>query len=31
MLKRGQALFVATSGATALTNAFYCNVQGGFY
>ena len=31
MLRRGQALFVATSGATALTNAFYCNVQGGFY
>ena len=31
MLRRGQALFVATSGSTALTNAFYCNVQGGFY
>lgn len=31
MLKRGQALFVAASGATALTNGFYCNVQGGFY
>ena len=31
MLKRGQALYVATSGATALTNGFYCNVQGGFY
>ena len=31
MLRRGQALFVAASGSTALTNAFYCNVQGGFY
>jgi hypothetical protein len=31
MLKRGQALYVAASGATALTNGFYCNVQGGFY
>ena len=31
MLKRGLALYVATSGATALTNGFYCNVQGGFY
>ena len=30
-LKRGQALYVAASGATALTNGFYCNVQGGFY
>ena len=31
MLKREQALYVAASGATALTNGFYCNVQGGFY
>ena len=31
MLQRGQALFVAASGATALTNGFFCNVQGGFY
>ena len=31
MLKRGQALYVAASGATALTNGFFCNVQGGFY
>jgi len=31
MLKRGQALYVAVSGATALTNGFYCNVQGGYY
>ena len=31
MLKRGQALYVAASGATALTTGFYCNVQGGFY
>jgi len=31
MLKRGQALYVAASGANALTNGFYCNVQGGFY
>ena len=31
MLRRGQALFVATSGSTALTNGFYCNIQGGFY
>ena len=31
MLKRGQALYVAASGSTALTNGFYCNVQGGFY
>ena len=31
MLKRGQALYVAASGATALTNGFYCNIQGGFY
>ena len=31
MLKRRQALYVAASGATALTTGFYCNVQGGFY
>ena len=31
MLKRGQALYVAASGATALAAGFYCNVQGGFY
>ena len=31
MLKRGQALYVAASGANALTNGFYCNIQGGFY
>jgi len=31
MLKRGQALYVAASGATALTNGFFCNLQGGFY
>ncbi len=31
MLRRGQALYVAASGATALTNGFYCNLQGGFY
>ena len=31
MLKRGQALYVAASGVNALTNGFYCNVQGGFY
>ncbi len=31
MLKRGQALYAAASGATALTNGFYCNIQGGFY
>ena len=31
MLQRGQALYCATSGATALTNGFYCNVQGGYY
>jgi len=31
MLKRGQALYVAASGAAALTTGFYCNVQGGFY
>ena len=31
MLQRGQALYCATSGSTALTNGFYCNVQGGYY
>ena len=31
MLKRGQALYAAASGATALTNGFYVNVQAGFY
>jgi hypothetical protein len=31
MLRRGQALYVAVSGATALTNGFYVGVQGGFY
>ena len=27
MLKRGQALYAAVSGATALTNGFYVGVQ----
>ena len=31
MLKRGQALYVAVSGTAALTNGFYCNIQGGYY
>jgi hypothetical protein len=31
MLQRGQALYVAASGASALTNGFYVNVQGGYY
>ena len=31
MLKRGQALYVASTGSTALTTGFYCNVQGGYY
>jgi hypothetical protein len=31
ILQRGQALYVATSGATALTSGFYVNVQGGYY
>ena len=31
MLSRGQALYVSVSGTTALTNGFYCNVQGGYY
>lgn len=31
MLRRGQALYAAVSGTTALTSGFYANVQGGFY
>jgi hypothetical protein len=31
MLKRGQALYAAASGASALTNGFYVGIQGGFY
>ena len=31
MLQRGQALYVAVGGATALTNGFYVNVQAGYY
>ena len=31
MLRRGQALYVAASGATALSTGYFCNVQGGFY
>jgi len=31
MLQRGQALYVASSGATALTNGFYVSTQGGYY
>ena len=31
MLRRGQALYAAVSGSTALTNGFYVGVQGGFY
>ena len=31
MLKRGQALYVAANGPTALSTGFYCNVQGGYY
>lgn len=31
MLQRGQALYAAVSGATALTNGFYINVQAGYY
>ena len=31
MLKRGQALYAAVSGSTALTNGFYVGIQGGFY
>ena len=31
MLQRGQALYVAVSGPTALTNGFYVGVQSGYY
>ena len=31
MLQRGQALYVSVSGTSALTNGFYCNIQGGYY
>jgi hypothetical protein len=31
MLQRGQALYAAASGSTALTNGFYVNVQAGYY
>ena len=31
MLQRGQALYVAASGSTALTNGFYVGVQAGYY
>jgi hypothetical protein len=31
MLQRGQALYVATGGATALTNGFYVGIQAGYY
>lgn len=31
MLQRGQALYVAVSGATSLTNGFYVNIQAGYY
>jgi hypothetical protein len=31
ILQRGQALYVAVSGATALTNGFYVGVQAGYY
>ena len=31
MLQRGQALYVASSGSTALTNGFYVGVQAGYY
>jgi hypothetical protein len=31
ILQRGQALYVAASGATALTNGFYVGVQAGYY
>jgi len=31
ILQRGQALYAAVSGTTALTNGFYVNVQGGYY
>jgi hypothetical protein len=31
MLQRGQALYASVSGATSLTNGFYCTVQAGYY
>lgn len=31
MLQRGQSLYAAVSGSTALTNGFYVGVQGGYY
>lgn len=31
VLQRGQALYAAVSGTTALTTGFYINLQGGFY
>lgn len=31
MLQRGQAIYAAVSGTTALTNGFYVNVQAGYY
>jgi hypothetical protein len=31
MLQRGQALYVAASGGTALTSGFYVGVQAGYY
>jgi hypothetical protein len=31
ILQRGQAIYAAVSGTTALTNGFYVNVQGGYY
>ena len=31
MLQRGQALYCSVSGATALSNGYYCNIQGGYY
>jgi hypothetical protein len=31
VLQRGQAIYAAANGATALTNGFYINAQGGYY
>ena len=31
MMRKGQSLYVAASGAVALTNGFYVNVQAGYY
>ena len=31
MLQRGQAIYAAVSGTSALTNGFYVNVQAGYY